>query len=56
MIVNVHGSVEVWCDFSQRWVDGFELTEHEGDTVVLARRSDGHTLPELPSERVRPSA
>jgi hypothetical protein len=53
MMVNVHGNVEVWCEFSKRWVEGFELTAVAPGQAELHRRSDGRTLPGVPLERVR---
>jgi hypothetical protein len=53
MMVNVHGNVEIWCELSERWVEGFELTAIGPGHAEVYRRSDGRTLPDVPWERVR---
>lgn len=55
MMVNVHGSVEVWCEYTQNWVGGFEIDEATPEAVRLRRTSDGATLAEIRSEKVRPT-
>lgn len=55
MMVSVHGNVEVWCDYTNRWVDGFELTDLGPKGARVRRRSDGRELPILASSEVRPS-
>ena len=48
--------VEVWVDFDQRWVGGYEVAQRDDDGVRVRRRHDGAVLPEpLPPQAVRPS-
>ena len=41
---SVGQAVEVWCGFSGRWTDGFEVHAVGDEGIVLRRTSDGAVL------------
>lgn len=53
-MVNVHGAVEVWCEFTQQWVPGFEVDDST-ETFRVRRISDGAPLTEVDPDQVRPT-
>ncbi|CAN5581084.1 hypothetical protein BH20ACT2_BH20ACT2_09620 [soil metagenome] len=37
--------IEVWCQFTQGWSPGFDVSEEAADGYRVRRRSDGAVLP-----------